>query len=249
MHLLIDNSNTRTKFALSHRGQLSAWRAVIPTVDLSAEALSSALEEQTFSHATICSVVPHAADLLEKFLKVPVHRISHRSELPIAIDYPNPEQIGADRLANAAASTAKYGCPTIVIDFGTAVTFDVISAKSAYLGGAIAPGTAALKDYLHRRTALLPAIQLEEPASSIGKSTEEAMQVGAVIGYRGLIRGILTEMQTELGGTPHIIATGGDATLISSGLSEIQTIDPDLTLHGIRLIGQMNHQIEKTNVV
>ncbi|MCL4163333.1 UNVERIFIED_CONTAM: hypothetical protein GTU68_029444, partial [Idotea baltica] len=149
--------------------------------------------------------------------------------------------IGADRLANSAAAAALHGTPAIVIDFGTAVTFDVIDQSGAYLGGAIAPGTASLRDYLHRRTALLPAIQLEEPTSAIGKSTEEAMQIGAVVGYRGLIREILREIQKELGGRPHIIATGGDAQLISKGLDEIETISPNLTMQGIRLIGERNH--------
>jgi len=240
MHLLIDNSNTRTKFALAHEGKLTAWRAVIPTAELTEEGITRALSGQNITQASICSVVPNAAKLLEHSLKSPVHHITHRSKLPISIDYPKPEQIGADRLANSAAAAALYGAPAIVIDFGTAVTFDVLSPDSAYLGGAIAPGTASLRDYLHRRTALLPAIQLHEPDSAIGKSTEDAMQVGAVIGYRGLIREILTQIRSELGGTPHIVATGGDAALISSGLDEIQTIDADLTLQGIRLIGDNN---------
>ena len=242
MQLLIDNSNTRTKFALADGETLSDWRVVVPTAELSPDSIDQALDGATFTHATICSVVPDAAELLASRLgDTPVHRISHQSDLPISIDYPNPAQIGADRLANSVAAANLHGSPAIVIDFGTAVTFDVITPSGAYCGGAIAPGTASLRDYLHRRTALLPSIQLEEPSSAIGKSTEEAMQIGAVIGYRGLIREILREMQTELGGEPHIIATGGDAHLISSGLEEIRTLSPDLTLHGIRLIGQRNH--------
>ncbi len=241
MHLLIDNSNTRTKLALAHEDGLSSWRAVIPTSELTKETLSEALKDQQYERATICSVVPKAAALLNEYLKVPTHQITHRSDLPIVIDYPRPEQIGADRLANSAAVAALFGTPAIVIDFGTAVTFDVISQEASYLGGAIAPGTASLRDYLHRRTALLPAIQLEEPSSAIGKSTEDAMQVGAVIGYRGLIREILTEIRKELGGQPHLVATGGDAALIAQGLSEIKHIDRDLTLKGIELVGQKNH--------
>ena len=105
----------------------------------------------------------------------------------------------------------------------------------------IAPGTASLRDYLHQKTALLPAIQLEEPNSAIGRSTEEAMQVGAVIGYRGLIREILTEVRRELGGTPKIFATGGDAELIGKGINDIDIIDQDLTMKGIQVIGTSNH--------
>lgn len=242
MQLLIDNSNTRTKFALADGDTLAEWRTIIPTAELSPESISKALDGSAFTHATICSVVPDASKLLATFLgEIPLHCISHQSDLPISINYPNPAQIGADRLANSVAASDQHGSPAIVIDFGTAVTFDVIDKSGAYCGGAIAPGTASLKDYLHRRTALLPSIQLEEPTSAIGKSTEDAMQIGAVIGYRGLIREILEEMRQELGGEPYIIATGGDSPLISSGLKEIRILSPDLTLHGIRLIGQRNH--------
>ncbi len=240
MHLLIDNSNTRTKFALDHDGELSTWRAVIPTKELSDKTLHDALDARNITRATICSVVPQAAGLLENFLHVPCHRISCRSLLPITIDYPKPEQIGADRLANAAAAFLEHKGPAIVIDFGTAVTFDVISQKGAYLGGVIAPGTASLRDYLHQKTALLPAIQLEEPRTAIGRSTEEAMQAGAVIGYRGLIREILTAVCSELGGSPTILATGGDAALISKEIDVIDIIDQDLTMKGIQAIGVSN---------
>lgn len=240
MHLLIDNSNTRTKFALDRDGKLSSWRALIPTADLSPQTLSEALHGQDFTKVTICSVVPEAARMMEDFFQVPTHHLSYQSRLPITIDYPKPSQIGADRLANASAAFLKHSGPSIVIDFGTAVTFDVISAAGAYLGGVIAPGTASLRDYLHQKTALLPAITLEEPHSAIGRSTEEAMQVGAVIGYRGLIREILHAVSAELDEKATIIATGGDAPLISSGLKAIQHLDPDLTLRGIQAIGRTN---------
>jgi len=243
LHLLIDNSNTRTKFALDRDGELSGWRALIPTKELSPDSLHRALKDQKFSHVTICSVVPKAAAILESFLQVPCHRISCRSILPITIDYPKPEQIGADRLANSAAAFLEHKGPAIVIDFGTAVTFDVISQEGAYLGGVIAPGTASLRDYLHQKTALLPAIQLEEPRTAIGRSTEEAMQVGAVIGYRGLIREILAAVCSELGGSPTILATGGDAALISKNIDIIDFIDPDLTMKGIQVIGLSHLQV------
>ncbi|MDB4618530.1 type III pantothenate kinase [Akkermansiaceae bacterium] len=245
MHLLIDNSNTRTKFALAEGDFISDWRAIIPTQELTQETIEDSLEGRVYQIATICSVVPKAAELLEQTLGVPCHRISCHSEMPIRIDYPKPEQIGADRLANTVAAISRFGGPAIVIDFGTAVTFDVANEKGDYLGGAIAPGTASLRDYLHRRTALLPSIQLAEPKSAIGKSTEDAMQIGAVIGYRGLIREILSSIKAELGGEPHIIATGGDAELISAGMPEIKHLCPHLTLDGILEIGLRNHQIQK----
>lgn len=241
MHLLIDNSNTRTKLALSFGGVLSKWRAVIPTPDLSEELLKRTLRGQDFQKITLCSVVPDATAVIRRSFDQPIHLISHQSKMPITIDYPDPSKIGADRLANASATILCRQGPAIVIDFGTAVTFDVISKVGSYLGGVIAPGTASLRDYLHQKTALLPAIQLEEPSSAIGRSTEEAMQVGAVIGYRGLIREILANVRAELGGTPTIFATGGDAELIGKGIDDIDFIDQDLTMKGIQAIGDSNH--------
>ena len=243
MHLLIDNSNTRTKFALDLEGELSTWREVVPTTELSPATLEQALKGQTFDRVTLCSVVPTASAMMQDYFEQPLHQISHRSQMRLSIDYPDPSKIGADRLANASATLLTHPGPSIVIDFGTAVTFDVISDSGAYLGGVIAPGTASLRDYLHQKTALLPAIQLSEPQSAIGRSTEEAMQVGAVIGYRGLIQGILQEVRRELGGTPTIFATGGDAQLIRAKIEDIKSIDPDLTMKGIQTIGVANHSL------
>jgi type III pantothenate kinase len=241
VNLLIDNSNTLTKFALDIGGALSVWRGVIPTSDLSKTSIQDTLHDQNFERVTLCSVVPDASALMKVTFDQPIHHISHQSKMPITIDYPNPSKIGADRLANASAAILGRQGPAIVIDFGTAVTFDVISKAGSYLGGVIAPGTASLRDYLHQKTALLPAIQLEEPNSAIGRSTEEAMQVGAVIGYRGLIREILNEVRRELGGEPKIFATGGDAELIGKGINDIDIIDQDLTMKGIQAIGASNH--------
>ncbi|MGC6464823.1 MAG: type III pantothenate kinase [Akkermansiaceae bacterium] len=241
MNLLIDNSNTRTKFALHDETSLFEWRAIIPTSEITRDRLSKELDGIKYDSVTLCSVVPEAAETIESFFeKKPLHRITSDSNMPISIEYPKPEQVGADRLANSAAAFLEYKGPAIVIDFGTAVTFDVISKEGAYIGGVIAPGTAALRDYLHRKTALLPAIKLKEPKTAIGQSTKGAMLTGAVIGYRGLVREILTAVSAELEGDPTIIATGGDASLISSGLEAIEVLDPDLTLRGIQAIGRIN---------
>jgi type III pantothenate kinase len=154
----------------------------------------------------------------------------------MGIDYPNPAQIGADRLANSAGVLSRHGVPAIVIDFGTAVTFDVISSKPAYCGGVIAPGLGAMSGYLTRQTALLPEIELAEPASAIGKSTVHAMQAGAIFGYRGLVKEIIAKIREEVSGNPKIIATGGDAELIARGVPEIEAVDPELTLDGLRQV-------------
>ena len=236
--LIIDNSNTRTKFALGDEHALGAWRGVLPTPEISHESLERLTSQLEFSAVIIGSVVPAKAAVLRAYFeaRVPCHFLGHQSPLGMGIDYPEPEKIGADRLANAVGVLARHGAPAIVIDFGTAVTFDVISSEPAYCGGVIAPGLGAMSGYLPQKTALLPSIELEEPASAIGKSTEHAMQVGAVFGYRGLVREIIAKIRAELAGAPKIIATGGDAELIAKGLPEIQAVDADLTLEGLRLV-------------
>lgn len=235
--LLIDNSNTRTKLRLGDETGLSEWRAVIPTPEVDADSLQRVLAGQTFTAAVVCSVVPAKYEQIAGFLdRCPMHAIDQYSPIGMAIDYPEPAQIGADRLANAAAVLEQYGAPVIVVDFGTAVTFDVISSQPAYCGGVIAPGLGAMSGYLPQKTALLEAIELIEPPSAIGKSTEHAMQVGAVHGYRGLVREIIQQVRGELQGEAKVIATGGDAELIARGVEQIDVVDPELTLNGLRLV-------------
>lgn len=238
--LLVDNSNTRTKLAISAPdGTLSASRW-LPTADISEATLESALQDLDFHAAVICSVVPEKAAILETHLgaRAAIHRMSCESPLGLGIDYPNPQSIGADRLANAVGVTARHGHPAVVIDFGTAVTFDVISPAPAYAGGVIAPGLGAMSGYLERRTALLPHVELAEPERAIGKSTADAMRAGAVIGYRGLVREILAAIRAELDQPALAVATGGDAALIAAGVPEIDAVDADLTLAGIDLVGR-----------
>lgn len=235
--LLIDNSNTRTKFAIANRSGLLEFRHITPTTGLDCNTIKNATASIEFSHVLVSSVVPEKAKLLSNcFPNSDVHILSHDTELGISIDYPSPAQIGADRLANSVGVTHHYGAPAIVVDFGTAVTFDVISKDRAYLGGVIAPGLGTMTGELQKRTALLPQIDLEEPASAIGKSTIHAMQSGAVFGYRGLVRNILNRLCKEIEGKPHIVATGGDAELITRSMPEIHRHHPDLTLEGLRLI-------------
>ena len=236
--LLIDNSNTRTKFALADADRLLAWRGVLPTPEISRESLALLLASVDFAAVMVCSVVPAKAAVLKDYFEgtYPLHFLTHQSPLGMGIDYPQPSQIGADRLANAAGVLTRHGVPAIIIDFGTAVTFDVISAEPAYCGGVIAPGLGAMSGYLSRKTALLPEIELAEPASAIGKSTVHAMQAGAVFGYRGLVKEIIARICKELPGKPRIVATGGDAALIARGIPEIDAVDPDITLDGLRQV-------------
>ena len=236
--LLIDNSNTRTKFSLGDADRLLPWRGVLATADLTPATLETFLGGIDYDAVIICSVVPGKSAVFRTYFdgKCPVHFLDNHSPLGLQIDYPHPTQIGADRLANAAGIPTRHRVPAIVIDFGTAVTFDVISAKPAYCGGVIAPGLGAMTGYLSKKTALLPEIDLVEPSSAIGKSTVHAMQVGAVFGYRGLVKEIILRIRAELDGDPVIIATGGDAALIARGMDEIDLVDPDITLDGLRQV-------------
>ena len=239
-YLLIDNSNTRTKFVLSTPEALLKERRMIPTREVSEERLDDALKGLHYDAAVVCSVVPRVADVLRNWLTRPSHFLSCDSRLGVGIDYPSPRQIGADRLANAAGAVAYYGYPCIVVDFGTAVTFDVIGPERTYLGGAIAPGLASMGDYLARNTALLPAIEPHEPKHAIGTSTVEAMHSGAVYGYRGMGKEILAKLEEEMGKRPTVVATGGDAALIARGVPRIDHVDPDITLNGLRMVAGLN---------
>ncbi len=167
----------------------------------------------------------------------PLLELTAKTVRGVGIDYPKPDSIGPDRLANAVAARKRFGAPVVVVDFGTAVTFDVVNSKGNYAGGVIAPGLAAMTDYLHEKTALLPRIQIREIKNVIGKSTEAAMLAGAVHGYRGLVRGLIGELKRELKvkNLP-VVATGGYAKLIAARLPEISAVAPDLTLEGLRLV-------------
>ncbi len=239
--LLIDNSNSYTKFALSSRDTLGPVRR-LRTSEVTPDSLRKILKGWKFARVVLSSVVPAKAEvMLQCFEGLSLHRVTHRSTLGVGIDYPNPKTIGADRLANAAGAAAFYGVPSVVVDFGTAVTFDILRKEGGYVGGVIAPGLEAMTDYLHQRTALLPKITLREPPGPIGKSTKHAMLAGAVYGYRGMVRQILAEIQKEIGVKKlKIIATGGYASLIATGVPEISAVRDSLTLEGLRLIGRLN---------
>jgi type III pantothenate kinase len=240
-YLLIDVGNGRTKFALASREEVLEQRDA-PTSGLTPADLDQVLSSWDYDRVVTSSVVPDATEKLRSYFTKPMLVLRHDLELGIKIRYPKPETIGPDRLANAVALSHLYGAPGIVIDFGTAVTFDIVAADSCYIGGVIAPGLRLMTDYLHERTALLPKIELREPDSAIGQSTEQAMLAGAAIGYRGMVRGLLEALRAELG-NPHglqVVATGGDAERLAVGLPEIGAVDADLTLHGLRLVGNLH---------
>ena len=240
-YLLIDVGNGRTKFGLAS-GDTILDRRDHPTPGIRAEDVQKVISGWQFGRAVICSVVPTAVAAFRQALGPTLLELRHDTLQGIGIRYPHPETIGADRLANAVALAHLHGAPGIVIDFGTAVTFDVLSADKHYIGGVIAPGLRLMTDYLHQRTALLPQVELREPKTAIGQSTEGAILAGAAIGYRGMIRGILGALRKELpeGHRAHIVATGGDAEWIVAGMEEKISVAPDLTLDGLRLVAEMS---------
>ena len=240
--LLIDIGNGRTKFGLAEGEKIIEHRDCA-TAAASASAVRALIAGWGYEQSVLCSVVPAAAPAFREVLGEGLIELGYQTRMGIGIRYPRPETIGPDRLANAVALAHLHGAPGIVIDFGTAVTFDILSADRHYVGGVIAPGLRLMTDYLHERTALLPQVELREPASAIGQSTTEAILSGAAIGYRGMIRGILEALRSELPAGPvRIVATGGDAAWIVSGMRETIAVDPDLTLHGLRLVGNLHLQ-------
>ncbi|HEY0791738.1 MAG TPA: type III pantothenate kinase [Chthoniobacterales bacterium] len=237
--LLVNLNNTSTKFALADRERLLS-RKVVPTKGLSVESLRRLTRTWKFDNVILGSVVPAKTPLFRRLFRNGLLELSPQLNLGIGIDFPEPSTIGADRLANAVSVAYRHGAPAVVVDFGTAVTFDIVSKDRKYVGGVIAPGLGVMTDYLYDRTALLPRIDLEEPVEAIGKSTRAAMLAGAVYGYRGLVRQIITEVVAELEGRATIVATGSYAALIAAKLPELQIVDPDLTLEGLRIIALQN---------
>ena len=241
-YLLVDISNSYAKFAFASTTRVFAPTRIV-TGSLSGRFVSRFLRRRNVGKVVVCSVVPAKnSAILKAAGKRKVLWLDWKLKLGVEIDYPKPQSIGADRLANAAAVTALYGCPAIVVDFGTAVTFDIVSEHRAYVGGVIAPGLEAMTNFLYKRTALLPKLSLKEPRHAIGKSTIQAMLSGAVFGYRGLIREILSQIRAEQFPRKkvHVVATGGYARLIARGLPEMGLVHPNLTLEGLRIVANLN---------
>ena len=244
MILLFDIGNTHTHLGLANN-QRVLRQLNIPTASWFSGSATALVRrfvgESRVAGAALCSVVPRATpkviDAARRLWKLTPLPLTPTTLAGVGINYPKPSTIGPDRLANAVAVRHHYGQPAVVVDFGTAVTFDVVDRRGDYVGGIIAPGLAAMTDYLHEKTALLPKIKIREVNAAVGKNTEEAMLIGAVHGYRGLIRGLLQELMRDLKCKQlPVIATGGYAKLMAARLSEITAVEPLLTLEGLRLV-------------
>jgi len=252
--LLLDIGNTHT-----HAG-LANGKRVIRQINLdtagwfrNSDGENSATEEAvwrfagraTLAGAALCSVVPRATEVVRDVMArraLECVEVSPKTVCGIGFDYPKPKTIGPDRLANAVAVAYHYGAPSVSVDFGTALTFEVVNGEGNFAGGIIAPGIAMMTEYLHEKTALLPRIKIRNESGIIGKNTKQAMLIGAVHGYRGLVRELILELKRELGVRRlPIVATGGYASLVAAKVSEITAIEPLLTLEGVRLVWEGPH--------
>lgn len=237
--IVVDVSNSFTKYAVSTATRLGRVQS-LPTKEVTPRWLQQLQRSMPNASVYLSSVVPNCTALFQKRFGAHLHNLHGEADLGLKINYPKKSQIGPDRLANAIAAQHYYGAPCVVLDFGTAVTFDVVDRTGAYTGGVIAPGLNVMTDYLHERTALLPKVKLREPRRAVGKSTEEAILSGAMIGYRGLIRAVLESIHTELKKPDSwkVIATGGQAALVTKKMPEIAAVHPHLTLEGLRIWAQ-----------
>jgi len=246
---VIDIGNTSTSIGLAI-GRRVARVERMPSHDGTDSArilalLDSVAGGKPVDDAVLCSVVPRLNPGWIRVLKDVCGRtplvVSHRIKMNVRVDYPEPATVGADRLANAVAGWERYHRPVIVADFGTALTFDVITGDGRYIGGVIAPGLPLMTDYLAERTALLPHIDLVGRFHAVGRSTREAMRIGAMVGYRGMVREIFEHVRAGLR-EQHVVfcATGGYAARAVRGLKTPVEILPKLTLDGLVLMHEMN---------
>ena len=249
--LVLDIGNTSVTAGLYHNGRVTHVHRVAETRnrDLAASDRLLQLKNQyEFTDCIMCSVVPRLNARWSKAVRAWTGRkptlVTNKTPMPIGITFPKPDSIGADRLANACGAYSRYGAPCIVIDLGTALTFDVVQAGDGYIGGVIAPGLPLMFDYMAEKTALLPHIKPTKLKRSIGKSTEEAMRIGALLGYRGAVREMLQEVKREMGvRRPHVVATGGYAKWVIPELDPRIPMDDDLTLLGLGAIFDYNGDV------
>jgi len=199
--------------------------------------------EETEAIIISCVIPPLMStfeELCQKYFHINPLIVGPGVKTGIPIHYDNPREVGADRIVNAVSAYEHYRKSLIVVDFGTATTFDCISARGEYLGGAIAPGIMISSEALFHRASKLPRVELVKPETVIGKNTVASMQSGIVYGYVGLIDGIVNRMKEEMGDTPYVVATGGLAQLIAADSETIDEVDEYLTLQGLRIIYSKN---------
>jgi len=253
MLLVIDVGNSNTVLGIYQGDELKKdWRVGTDknrTVDEYAMLISnlfslSGLKFADLDAVIVSCVVPPMLNTLERlskqYFQLDAYVVGPGIKTGMSIQYDNPKEVVADRIVNAVAAYEKCKCCLIVVDFGTATTFDVISADGAYQGGAIAPGVGISADALFARASKLPRVEFSRPPQIVAKNTVNSMQAGIFFGYVGLVEGIVGRMQKELGGDAKVIATGGLAAPIAEATDAIDQVEPFLTLEGLRILYQRN---------
>lgn len=254
MLLVMDVGNTNTSLGIfDNRRLLVSWRLTSRREQTADEygvfiqtlLRSRGIEASHIVAVAIANVVPPVQQTLEwmceKYFGFPPFTVEPgiNVKLPMLVD--TPKDVGADRVVNAVAAVEIYGPPFIVIDFGTATTFDCVNSRGEFIGGAIAPGFSTSVEALISRAARLFKVELVRPTRAIGRNTAHNIQSGVVYGYAGLVDGLVDRMRAEMDGTPTVVATGGLASLIQDAARSIQIVNPDLTLEGLRIVYEQGH--------
>jgi len=253
MLLAIDIGNTSTILGAFEGDELRATWHMATNIDRMADEYAAlllnllhhqGLDTSDIKEVALCSVVPPLIatfkELFQRYFHLSPLVIGAGVKTGVRIRMDNPREVGADRIVNAASAHHLYGGPVIIVDMGTATTFDTVSREGDYLGGAIAPGIITATEALFMRSAMLPRVELTHPKQAIGTNTISAMQSGIIFGYVGLIEGIVARIQQELGEKAKVVATGGYADLIAKETAVIDVVNPNLTLIALRLIYLMN---------
>lgn len=247
--IVIDVGNTSTTIARYVNGRISRVTAIRGGIRKVPEQCVVAVKEALKSGVDgviMASVVPAVNARWKIMIKretgVSLMLVTPDMKMDVKVDYPDPGTIGADRLANACGGAYRYGAPLIVADFGTAVTFDIITRDAAYIGGVIAPGLPLMTDYLNDRTALVPHVDLGGKVPAIGRSTVDAVRIGAQIGYRGMVREIVKYLQQSIGTDANLVATGGYSRWVLKDSNMPFKMDPYLTLLGLGRLFDLNFQ-------
>lgn len=253
MLLVIDIGNTNTSIGVFDKDNLidtfSLSSDIKKTQDEYGILLMALLQHNGLTSkikgAMVSSVVPQLCEIyknaIEKYLHIKAISLSYKSNMPVKLGLDNNKEIGADRIANAAAVCKKYTLPAIVIDFGTATTFDIVDKNANFIGGIIAPGLKIQAKALSQFTSKLPKLKIEAPKSSIGKNTINAMLSGIVLGHGAMIEGMIKKCEEELGQKATVVATGGYSSVLFEKMDNVLNyIDKDLTLYGLKELYYMN---------